>query len=86
MRSLEVGALFKRPASPIWVVAAESHYTLLFACDDEGAYGFMRGAVAFKVASLVALVASLAAAFAGAPGLASQGLDHSRPSDGSSMD
>ena len=48
--------------------------TLLFACDDEGAYGFMRGAVAFKVASLVALVASLAAAFGGAPGLASQGL------------
>ena len=34
----------------------------------------MRGAVAFKAASLVALVASLAAAFAGAPGLASQGL------------
>ena len=52
--------------------------TLLFACDDEGAYGFMRGAVAFKVASLVAPSASFAAAFAGAPGLASQGPPCSR--------
>ena len=48
--------------------------TLLFACDGDGAYGFMRGPVALKAASLLALVASIVAAFAGAPGLASQGL------------
>ena len=31
LRYLEVGQYFKRPGQPIWVVASESHYSLLFA-------------------------------------------------------
>ncbi|CAE8625123.1 unnamed protein product [Polarella glacialis] len=30
--SLEVGSLLKRPEWPVWVVHAESHYSLLFGC------------------------------------------------------
>ena len=53
LRYLEVGALFKRPASPIWVIASESHYTLLFACD---------GAVQ-EVSALAAVEEQMLAAF-----------------------
>ena len=34
LRYLQVGAYFKAPIHPIWVVASESHYSLLFALSD----------------------------------------------------
>ena len=34
LRYLEVGHYFKQPSHPIWVVASESHYSLLFATSN----------------------------------------------------
>ena len=33
--SLEVGARLKHPTSPVWVVCSESHFSVLFVCDEE---------------------------------------------------
>ena len=35
LRYLQVGTFFKQPMHPIWVVASESHYSLLFATSNE---------------------------------------------------
>ncbi|KAG5190338.1 FAM188B-like protein, partial [Tribonema minus] len=34
---VSVGAHYKRPAAPVWVVCSESHYSALFACNDAAA-------------------------------------------------
>ena len=35
LRYLQVGAMYKQPRTPIWVVASQSHFSVLFALSDE---------------------------------------------------